>query len=132
SFCDSSRPVARGTPTTPPEGHARPAGNLGENKKERPLGRPSDGLHATLSRKEVFRSNPWVAPPVSAELHYLSTGSPSDARAGANFFEIAPVPARAPEGSPVVEAEHGRRWRDRVAPLGGDDGGAHREELDDV
>ena len=34
--------------------------------------------------------------------------------------------------SVVVEAEHRRRWRDRVAPLGRDDGGAHREELDDV
>jgi len=78
--------VARGTPTTPPEGYARPAGNLGENKKERPLGRPSDSLRETLWTKEVFRSNPWVAPPVSAELHYPSTTWPGNARAGANFF----------------------------------------------
>src|SRR5205814_9817546 len=87
-FCDSSGLGARGTPTTPPEGYARPAGNLEDNKKERPLGRPSDGLRETLGTKAVFRSNPRVAPPVSAELTYLSTAGPGNARAGANFLGI--------------------------------------------
>ena len=86
--------VARGTPTTPPEGYARPAGNLGENKKERPLGRSLDRLLMVPEPKKVFRSNPWVAPPVSAELDYRITGWPGNARPEANFFRDCRITGR--------------------------------------